>query len=266
MDGTLYYYFCLNLYYLTLYYIGWVIVQEVVLLFLMLILEFIRNYFGKKANLTQQVAGICLSIILCLPIILCSIYFMLYQTYVLKLEFILHSIQLLFVGFEMLFELICICGFINSDLLNSNLNDKNAFFESLQSNNQNSNLSQFLMSLLPNYNASMISNISNNSNVFQNTTLTKSLIYTKVLDSLKMQYAGIKENVIQNQNIHEMAAHLKEFINQKYCQWPNCNAQFYSLDSSLSHMYLFYNFDQQSIKNLANNQNQSVVITIAKRN
>ncbi|OAF67309.1 hypothetical protein A3Q56_05002 [Intoshia linei] len=138
----------------------------------------------------------------------------------------------------------------------SNLNDKNAFFESLQSNNPNSNLSQFLMNLLPNYNASMISNISNNSNVFQNTTLTKSLIYAKVLDSLKMQYAGIEENVIQNQNIHEMAAHLKEFINQKYCQWPNCNTQFYSLDSSLSHMYLSHNFDQQSIKNLADQRNK----------
>ncbi|XP_070536005.1 transmembrane protein 216-like isoform X1 [Ptychodera flava] len=79
------------------------IISEWILLFLMGALEAIRLFLGKKGNLTERTISLLLSVVLSLAMIFCHIYLLIWQTYVLRAEVILNSIQLTFLGLELIF-------------------------------------------------------------------------------------------------------------------------------------------------------------------
>uniref|UniRef100_A0A915ID01 Transmembrane protein 216 n=1 Tax=Romanomermis culicivorax TaxID=13658 RepID=A0A915ID01_ROMCU len=84
---------------------------EIFLLLCFVITEFCRNFFAKKGNLTEQLWPIVTSLILTLPCSLCSIYFLLWQTYVLKIEVIVVSLNIGLTGLETVFALVAIALF-----------------------------------------------------------------------------------------------------------------------------------------------------------
>ncbi|XP_069037851.1 transmembrane protein 80-like isoform X1 [Lepisosteus oculatus] len=87
---------------------------DLALLFLMAVLEAVRLYWGVRGNLkeSQQSVGICLAITL--ASVLLSIYFLLWQTYVLRADVILNSILLSLYGLQGIVGLITIASFARS--------------------------------------------------------------------------------------------------------------------------------------------------------
>ena len=83
-----------------------VLLAEVILLFIMAGLEAIRLFLGMKGNLTERVAGVVLSIVISIPALFGSIYLLIWQTYVLRVEVILNAIQLAFIALQLVFGLV----------------------------------------------------------------------------------------------------------------------------------------------------------------
>nr|XP_006813800.1 PREDICTED: transmembrane protein 216-like [Saccoglossus kowalevskii] len=88
---------------------------EVCLLFLIIGVESIRQVLGKKGNLTERTISLLLSVVLSLPMIFAHVYLLIWQTYVLRAEIILNSIQLVFLGLELVFSIIAIITFARAD-------------------------------------------------------------------------------------------------------------------------------------------------------
>ncbi|XP_077863530.1 transmembrane protein 216-like [Saccoglossus kowalevskii] len=91
------------------------LVVEWILLVLMAILEACRLFMGKKGNLTERTISLLLSVVLSLPMIFAHVYLLIWQTYVLRAEIILNSIQLVFLGLELVFSIIAIITFARAD-------------------------------------------------------------------------------------------------------------------------------------------------------
>lgn len=88
-----------------------ILAAEVVLLFIMAALEFIRMFMGMKGNLTERVVSVVVSLLLTLPSIFGCLYLIIWQTYVLRLEVIINSVQLAFIALEVLFGIISFITF-----------------------------------------------------------------------------------------------------------------------------------------------------------
>ncbi|CAL1540302.1 unnamed protein product, partial [Lymnaea stagnalis] len=95
----------------TLPYATNVLAAEVILLFLLAMVEALRLFFGKRGNLTEQIMGVLVCVILSIATIFGVLFFLLWQTYVLRVEIILTSIQLFFIGMELIFGIISIITF-----------------------------------------------------------------------------------------------------------------------------------------------------------
>lgn len=117
----------------TLPYPKYTLPAELVLLFVITGVEAIRNFFGKlienanlstfklifkinknlgqKGNLSEQMASVVISIALTVPVFLSVLYFLLWQTYVLRLELILSAFQLGFLVLELIFGIVAIATF-----------------------------------------------------------------------------------------------------------------------------------------------------------
>ncbi|XP_066893468.1 transmembrane protein 216 isoform X2 [Kogia breviceps] len=80
------------------------LVLDVVMLFLYLGIEVIRLFFGTKGNLCQRKMPLGISMALTFPSAMMASYYLLLQTYVLRLEAILNGILLFFCGSELLLE------------------------------------------------------------------------------------------------------------------------------------------------------------------
>ncbi len=80
--------------------------SELILLFFMGVIEYIRLFFGQKGNLTERVIAVVLCIFLSIPSVFGAVYMLIWQTYVLRLEAILAAIQIAFIGLEFVFGLI----------------------------------------------------------------------------------------------------------------------------------------------------------------
>lgn len=91
--------------------------SEIVLLIALLIVECIRNFFGQKGNLTEQMSSVVVSLVLTVPCLLTVIYFLLWQTYVLRLDIILSSIQIVFLVLETLFAVVAVASFARASPL-----------------------------------------------------------------------------------------------------------------------------------------------------
>lgn len=90
------------------------LLAEVFLLIFFPVIEAVRLYFGMKANLTRRVPGIVVALLFAVPAFLLALYLMLWQTYILRLEFILAIIQLLFISLEIVFSLVAAITFSRS--------------------------------------------------------------------------------------------------------------------------------------------------------
>lgn len=82
--------------------------MEFALLFFLIITESGRIYLGRKGNLTERVLPILIGIVLTIPSSLATLYFLLWQSYVLRLEVILCSIQLVLLASEMIIAIMCL--------------------------------------------------------------------------------------------------------------------------------------------------------------
>ncbi|XP_077902045.1 transmembrane protein 216 isoform X1 [Ictidomys tridecemlineatus] len=74
------------------------------MLLLYLGIEVIRLFFGTKGNLCQQKMPLGISVALTFPSAMMASYYLLLQTYVLRLEAIMNGILLFFCGSELLLE------------------------------------------------------------------------------------------------------------------------------------------------------------------
>ncbi|KAM9375414.1 transmembrane protein 216 isoform 2-T2 [Pholidichthys leucotaenia] len=87
------------------------LVLDVVLLLLFLALEILRIFYGMKGNLCERTLSSCLSLFILLPCSALAVYYLLLQTFVLRLEFLLSAILLCFYGLEFLFGLLSVSAF-----------------------------------------------------------------------------------------------------------------------------------------------------------
>ncbi|XP_076466464.1 transmembrane protein 216-like isoform X2 [Babylonia areolata] len=95
----------------TLPFADGVLAAEIILVFLMAGVELLRLFFGKKGNLTEQIVGVVISVLLSIPSLLGALFLLLWQTYVLRVEVILSGIQIAFIGLELVFGIISIITF-----------------------------------------------------------------------------------------------------------------------------------------------------------
>lgn len=83
-------------------------ISELLILVLLCCTESSRIFMGRKGNLTEKTFPVLASIALCVPSVLGTIYFLIWQTYVLRLEVILCGIQLALQGLELGFSVLCL--------------------------------------------------------------------------------------------------------------------------------------------------------------
>ncbi|KAK7107595.1 transmembrane protein 216-like [Littorina saxatilis] len=95
----------------TLPFADGVLAAEIILVFLMAGVEILRIFFGKKGNLTEQIVGVVISVLLSIPALFGALFLLLWQTYVLRVEVILSGIQIAFIGLQLIFGVISIITF-----------------------------------------------------------------------------------------------------------------------------------------------------------
>ena len=88
--------------------VGW----EVTFTVLLLLLEQGRLFLVSKGNLTELAGPALWGLGLALPAIIAHLYFLLWQTYVLRLDQILHAVGLVFVGFEVILAALTLPSFL----------------------------------------------------------------------------------------------------------------------------------------------------------
>ncbi|XP_030774840.1 transmembrane protein 216 isoform X1 [Rhinopithecus roxellana] len=91
------------------------LVLDVVMLLLYLGIEVIRLFFGTKGNLCQRKMPLGISVALTFPSAMMASYYLLLQTYVLRLEAIMNGILLFFCGSELLLEVLTLAAFSSMD-------------------------------------------------------------------------------------------------------------------------------------------------------
>ncbi|XP_078076662.1 transmembrane protein 216-like isoform X4 [Mustelus asterias] len=87
------------------------LILDLVMLFLYLGVEVIRIFFGSKGNLSQRKVPFSISLVLLGPSTIMAVYYMLLQTYVLRLEVIINAILLVFYVFELLLYIVGLISF-----------------------------------------------------------------------------------------------------------------------------------------------------------
>ncbi|XP_033011673.1 transmembrane protein 80 isoform X1 [Lacerta agilis] len=86
---------------------------DLILLFIMAVLEAIRLYFGTKGNLTEEEYPLGISLVITAGSIILSIYFLVWQTYVLRADVIINVVLLVTCGLEAILQVIAIAAFVS---------------------------------------------------------------------------------------------------------------------------------------------------------
>ncbi|MEE6498573.1 hypothetical protein FKM82_003161 [Ascaphus truei] len=84
---------------------------DLALLFIMAILESIRLYLGTKGNLTEEEIPLGLSLIITAGNVILSIYFLVWETYILRADLIINIILLVLYCLEVVLEVFTIASF-----------------------------------------------------------------------------------------------------------------------------------------------------------
>ncbi|XP_072520248.1 transmembrane protein 216 isoform X2 [Salminus brasiliensis] len=92
------------------------LILDIVLLLLYLGLESLRLFYGWKGNLCEHSLTLSVSVGVLVPCTVLSVYYLLLQTFVLRLEFILNAISLCFYGLELILGLITISAFTRASV------------------------------------------------------------------------------------------------------------------------------------------------------
>ncbi|XP_040903581.1 transmembrane protein 216 [Toxotes jaculatrix] len=90
------------------------LVLDVMLLVIFLGLETLRIFYGVKGNLCERSLALCVSLFILVPCAALAVYYLLLQTFVLRLEFILSTVLLCFYGLEFLLGLLSVSAFSRS--------------------------------------------------------------------------------------------------------------------------------------------------------
>lgn len=90
------------------------LLSEFLLLFFLCCTECVRIFLGRKGNLTERGIVVLVSVALTIPSMCGVLYFLLWQTYVLRLEVVLCAIQLTLQGLEVITALLCLAKFYKS--------------------------------------------------------------------------------------------------------------------------------------------------------
>ncbi|XP_026524009.1 transmembrane protein 80 [Notechis scutatus] len=86
---------------------------DLILLFFMALLEAIRLYFGTKGNLTEEEAPLGISLGVTIGSVLLSVYFLVWQTYILRADVIINGVLLVAYGLEGILQIIAIAAFVS---------------------------------------------------------------------------------------------------------------------------------------------------------
>lgn len=86
-------------------------VTECFMFVLLCLNETARVFMGHKGNLTERSYPVMISLILTIPSSIGVLYFLLWQTYVIRLEGVMCGIELTFLSLEIIFATVCIVSF-----------------------------------------------------------------------------------------------------------------------------------------------------------
>ncbi|NWI70447.1 TMM80 protein, partial [Todus mexicanus] len=86
---------------------------DLTLLFIMAILEALRLYLGSKGNLTEEEAPLGLSLAVTVGSVLLSLYFLVWQTYVLRADVLLNALLLCTYGLESVLKVMAIAALVS---------------------------------------------------------------------------------------------------------------------------------------------------------
>uniref|UniRef100_A0A8D2J373 Transmembrane protein 80 n=1 Tax=Varanus komodoensis TaxID=61221 RepID=A0A8D2J373_VARKO len=86
---------------------------DLILLFVMAILEAIRLYFGTKGNLTEEEAPLGVSLVITVGSVVLTVYFLVWQTYILRADVVINVMMLVMYGLEGILQIIAIAAFIS---------------------------------------------------------------------------------------------------------------------------------------------------------
>ncbi|XP_009991857.1 PREDICTED: transmembrane protein 80 [Chaetura pelagica] len=89
------------------------LIPDLVLLFLMAILEVLQLYLGSKGNLTEEEAPLGLSVAITVGSVLLSVYFLVWQTYVLRADVVINAVLLCAHGLEAALKVVAIAAFVS---------------------------------------------------------------------------------------------------------------------------------------------------------
>ncbi|XP_051778034.1 transmembrane protein 80-like isoform X2 [Erpetoichthys calabaricus] len=84
---------------------------DLVLLFIMIFVEAIRLYLGSKGNLREEKVPMGISLALTCGSAMLSVYFLVWQTYVLRADIIINAILLIIYCLESVLDIIAIAAF-----------------------------------------------------------------------------------------------------------------------------------------------------------
>lgn len=68
---------------------------------------------GTKGNLTEEVSPLAISLVIAVGSIMLSVYFLAWQTYVLRADVIINAVLLVTYGLEGILQIIAIATFVN---------------------------------------------------------------------------------------------------------------------------------------------------------
>uniref|UniRef100_A0A6U4EE63 Transmembrane protein n=1 Tax=Phaeomonas parva TaxID=124430 RepID=A0A6U4EE63_9STRA len=97
-----------------LYYAGNGFGWDLAMLFLMTVLDALRLFLGSKGNKTEHAGALMWFIFLTVPICVGYAYLLTLQTYVLRIDVVLCSLGLIFVGFECLISIFTCVQFLRA--------------------------------------------------------------------------------------------------------------------------------------------------------
>ncbi|XP_071792331.1 transmembrane protein 216-like [Asterias amurensis] len=100
---------------LILPYPGANFIAEIIILVLMLGIEYVRIFLAKKGNLTEKIVHLGVSLAISLATLFFSLYLLLWQTYILRIEIIVVAVVLVFLFLEAVFGLIAIITFARAE-------------------------------------------------------------------------------------------------------------------------------------------------------
>ncbi|KFO97770.1 Transmembrane protein 80, partial [Calypte anna] len=89
------------------------LVPDLLLLFIMAALEVLRLHLGSRGNLTEEEAPLGLSLALTVGSVGLSLYFLVWQSYVLRADVILNAVLLLTYGLQAVLKVIAIAAFVS---------------------------------------------------------------------------------------------------------------------------------------------------------